>query len=107
AGSRPAPAGHVRHDPRDDLPALPPGGGAVHAGDAQGAGGGLRAAARAAPARGHPAGALPVRGSRAGARAGRGPARPVLIRETTTSSPGETEACAARVAALLEPGDVV
>ena len=93
-----------RRQARAALPALPPGRGALHAEDADGARGGLRAPAGAARPR-----AAEPRRARARARARRGragrAARPVLI--VTASSAAETEAAGARLAAELAPGDVV
>src|SRR5206468_10250059 len=87
------------------LPAVPPGGGALHPGDAQGAGGGLRASAGShRPVRDHGAGAGAA--PHAGCCRACGPARPVLI-ELRSASPEETEAVAATLARELAVGDVV
>jgi uracil-DNA glycosylase, family 4 len=80
-------------------PIFHPGRRALHAADARGAGGGLPPHPRADRARRRAASAACRTG--AGARAP-GPARPLLT-ETTTASPAETEALAARLAARLRP----
>ena len=94
----------ARRPARAALPALSPGGGALHAEHADGARGGLRAAAGAARFGVRE----PVR-ARARARARRGgagrAARSLLI--VTTSSAAETEEAGARLGAQLRAGDVV
>src|SRR5262249_40909653 len=96
----------ARRPARHALPALPPGRGALHPRDAEGAGGRLRAASRVA---------RPLdRTSRARTRAcvarscAGGSARPVLSALGLTSeAPAETEAVAGRLARELRTGDVV
>ena len=109
ARPRTAAGGHARLAQGLALPALPPGGRALHAVDAEGARGGLRAHSGAARA-----------GAGAGRRRGdaaRPPSRSprpsssacsdVQARKVATASAEETEAVAARLATRLAVGDVV
>ena len=92
------------------LPALPPGCGALHAVDAEGARGGLRAdpgAARARARRRPPAAAPEPVARRAASPRPSSSACSSLCVVLASSSAEETEALAARLAARLRLGDVV